>query len=226
MRLLEVFCGTKSMSNVFQKSGWETHTIDIDNRFNPSECINVLDFNYTKFNEHHFDHLHFSPPCQYMSQNQQTWYNRHKGRGNDKYLFTREIHNEKLIESDKLLHKIKDIIDYFNKATFTIENPHHNKFNCIKNRGILGYDYTLCDYCMYEYPLKKPTIFYNNFGLELKTCDKSHVHCNWDNYKGGGTDPYSRYKIPEVLCSDVFAQLMLKAPHNSCLKPHTESPDT
>ena len=64
-------------------------------------------------------------------QNQQTWYNRYKGRGDNKYLFTPEIHNEKLKESDLLLYKVKEIIDYFNNSTFTIENPYHNKFNSI-----------------------------------------------------------------------------------------------
>lgn len=207
MRILEVFCGNKSMSNIFEKFGYEAYTIDIEERFNPSECIDVLDFNYNKFTRSYFGHLHFSPPCRYMSQNQQTWYNRYKGRGTNKYLFTREIHNEKLKESDKLLYKIKEIINYFDKATFTIENPYHNKFNCIKNRNILDYDYTLCDYCMYDYPLKKPSIFYNNFGLKLKVCDKSHKHTHWGDFSGGGGNPYDRYRIPEKLCLDIYNQI-------------------
>ena len=127
MRLLEIFCGTKSVGKVFENNNWEVYSVDLEKRFNPTECINILDFDYKKFDKNYFNHLHFSPPCIYMSQNQQTWYNRYKGRGDNKYLFTPEIHNEKLKESDLLLYKVKEIINYFNNSTFTIENPYHNK---------------------------------------------------------------------------------------------------
>ena len=112
-KLLEIFCGTKSISKIFEKNGWETYTVDIESKYNPTECINILDFDYTKFDKQYFNHIHFSPDCRYMSQNQQTWYNRYKGRGDNKYLFTPEIHNEKLNDSDKLLHKVNEIINYF-----------------------------------------------------------------------------------------------------------------
>ena len=171
-KLLEIFCGTKSISKVFENNGWETYTVDIDSKYNPTECINILDFDYKKFDKSFFNHIHFSPDCRYMSQNQQTWYNRYKGRGDNKYLFTEEIHKERLKESDKLLHKINEIIDYFDNITFTIENPYHTKFNNITKRNILNYDYEIVDYCMYNHPIKKPTVFINNFNLKLKRCDK------------------------------------------------------
>ena len=211
MRLLEIFCGTKSVGKVFEDNNWEVYSVDIEKRFSPTECINILDFDYKKFDKNYFNHLHFSPPCIYMSQNQQSWYNRYKGRGDNKYLFTPEIHNEKLKESDLLLYKVKEIINYFNNSTFTIENPYHNKFNSIINRNILNYDYTICDYCMYNYPIKKPTVFLNNFNLKLNRCDKSHTHIEWSKWSGGGNSrPDERYKIPNELCIEIFNQVKKK----------------
>jgi len=205
-KLLEIFCGTKSISKVFENNGWETYTVDIDSKYNPTECINILDFDYKKFDKSYFNHIHFSPDCRYMSQNQQTWYNRYKGRGDNKYLFTPEIHNEKLNDSDKLLHKVNEIINYFENITFTIENPYHNKFNSIINRNILNYPYEIVDYCMYNHPVKKPTVFINNFNLKLKRCDKSHTHIEWKKFaRKDGLD--SRYKIPQELCIEIFNQV-------------------
>ena len=205
MRLLEIFCGTKSMGKVFEKNGWEVISIDIEKKWKPTICIDVLEWDYKSFDKNYFDHIHFSPPCIYMSQVQQSWYGRYKGRGDNKYLFTEEIHKERLKESDKLLHKINEIIDYFDNITFTIENPYHTKFNNITKRNILNYDYVVCDYCMYDYPIKKPTVFYNNFNLKLNRCDKSHTHTKWEKFYGGGNSILDeRYRLPEKLCEHIY----------------------
>ena len=205
MRLLEIFCGTKSMGKVFEKNDWEVISIDIEKKWKPTICIDVLEWNYKTFDKNYFNHIHFSPPCIYMSQLQQSWYNRYKGRGDNKYLFTEKIHREQLEESDKLLHKINEIIDYFDNITFTIENPYHTKFNNITKRNILNYDYVVCDYCMYDYPIKKPTVFYNNFNLKLNRCDKSHTHTKWEKFCGGGNSILDeRYRLPEKLCEHIY----------------------
>jgi len=211
MRILEIFCGNKSMSKIFEENDYETYTIDIDKRFNPTECIDVLDFDYHKFQPDYFQYLHFSPPCIHMSQNQQGWYGRYKGRGDKKYLFTPKIHKQNLLESDKLLYRCVDIINYFKNAKFTIENPHHTKFNSMFSRDIFDYDYTICNYCMYNHQLKKSTIFYNNFDLDLIKCDGNHKHTRFRDFEGGGGNPYERYKIPKLLCEDIFNQ------YKSCL---------
>lgn len=41
MKILELFCGTKSISNAFEKAGWETYTVDWDKRFSPELQIDV-----------------------------------------------------------------------------------------------------------------------------------------------------------------------------------------
>jgi len=205
MRLLEVFCGTKSVGKIFEKNDWEVISIDIEEKWKPTICIDVLEWDYKTFDKNYFNHIHFSPPCIYMSQQQQTWYGRYKGKGNNKYLFTKELHIELLKESDKLLHKINEIIDYFDNITFTIENPYHTKFNNITKRNILNYDYVVCDYCMYGSLIKKPTVFYNNFNLKLNRCDKSHTHTPYKIFCGGSNTPKDNvFRIPEKLCEEIF----------------------
>ena len=48
MKLLEIFCGTKSIGKVFEKNGWEVYSVDLEERFEPTECVDILDFDYKK----------------------------------------------------------------------------------------------------------------------------------------------------------------------------------
>jgi len=45
MKILELFCGTKSFSNVAKKREHEIFTIDFNKKFRPDLCINILNFN-------------------------------------------------------------------------------------------------------------------------------------------------------------------------------------
>ena len=208
-KLLEIFCGTKSVGKVFEKNDWEVISIDIEEKWKPTICSDILDWDYKTFDKNYFNHIHFSPPCIYMSQIQQSWYGRCKGTGENKYLFTKDIHIQQLEESDKILYKIKEIIEYFNNITFTIENPYHTKFNNITKRNILNYPFEIVDYCMYDYPIKKPTVFFNNFNLKLNRCDKLHTHKMWKKFCGGSnTGLEDRYMIPENLIETIFKQII------------------
>jgi len=205
-KLLEVFCGTKSIGKVFEKNGWEVISIDINEKYKPTIVIDILEWDYKIYDKKYFNHIHFSPPCIYMSQLQKCWYGRYKGYGKNKYLYTKEIHMKEMEESDKILYKIKEIIEYFENITFTIENPYHNFWNNISKRNILDYQYEIVNYCMYDYPTKKPTIIYNNFNLKLKKCDKSHNHIIWKKYSSK-SKLEDRYMIPEKLVESIFAQI-------------------
>ena len=46
MRSLDLFCGTKSFSKIAEEHGYETTTLDILERFNPSICCNIMDWDY------------------------------------------------------------------------------------------------------------------------------------------------------------------------------------
>ena len=43
MNTIELFCGTKSFSKVAEELGHTTHTLDVEAKFNPDFCRNILD---------------------------------------------------------------------------------------------------------------------------------------------------------------------------------------
>ena len=67
-----------------------------------------------------------------------------------------------------------------------------------------GIPYARVDYCMYGYHVKKTTIFFNNFGLDLARCDKNHIHTHWDKMS---RNKYDRYVIPPNLISAIKTQI-------------------
>lgn len=40
-KMLDLFCGTKSMSSVFEAAGWEVYTVDWEKKFNPTLCADI-----------------------------------------------------------------------------------------------------------------------------------------------------------------------------------------
>lgn len=56
-RILELFCGTKSISKVFVAHGWEAVTLDFDPQFAPDICGDIL----TTEIGGEFDVIHASP---------------------------------------------------------------------------------------------------------------------------------------------------------------------
>ena len=65
LKILELFCGTKNMSNTFKKKGHKTFTIDNNPSLDPDLCINILDFNISMIPEEFRkpDVIWASPPC-------------------------------------------------------------------------------------------------------------------------------------------------------------------
>ena len=44
MKILELYCGTKSFSNVAKDKGHEVFTVDFNPKFKPNICCNMLYF--------------------------------------------------------------------------------------------------------------------------------------------------------------------------------------
>ena len=57
-RLLELFCGTKSVGRAFEAAGWKVVSLDIVSKFKPT----ILCGDYTTF-PGHFDMVWASPVC-------------------------------------------------------------------------------------------------------------------------------------------------------------------
>ena len=205
MRLLELFSGTHSIAKEFPDA--EVISVDLDNKFNPTHNVDILDFDYKQYPSNHFDYIHASPPCIIYSQNQVSWYGRRKRHNitGEMVDWNREVHNECMELSDNLVKKSIEIIKYFKPKYWTLENPNHNNWNNIKYRDFMKeYEYAECNYCMYEYPISKPTLFFNNFNLKLEKCDRNHQHIPWEKFS---KNIYERYKIPQKLVREIKRQL-------------------
>ena len=61
-RLLELFCGTKSVGRAFEAAGWEVVSLDIVSKFEPTILCDIRSWDYTTF-PGHFDMVWASPIC-------------------------------------------------------------------------------------------------------------------------------------------------------------------
>ena len=48
-RLLELFCGTKSVGRAFEAAGWEVVSLDIVSKFEPTILCDIRSWDYTTF---------------------------------------------------------------------------------------------------------------------------------------------------------------------------------
>tara|TARA_R110000823_G_scaffold1011_7_gene4064 strand:- start:278 stop:895 length:618 start_codon:yes stop_codon:yes gene_type:complete len=198
-RLLELFCGTKSVGKVFEKENWEVISVDIEEKWNPTYCCDLLELDYKTLGK--FDFIWASVPCVSFS-------NMGGGHHRNKNL---EPLTDTAILGDMLLNKTLEIIDYF-KCLWVIENPRGYM------RHILKENYTTVNYCKYGSQFFKPTDIFNNFNFIGKTCEYEKkgkiVNCHHQrvsgshkNRKRGGIQRVSQeeaYKIPEKLIYDLL----------------------
>ena len=95
-RLLELFCGTKSIGRAFEAAGWEVVSLDIVSKFEPT----IL----TLFPPGHFDMVWASPVC--------TEYSR-----------ALTMRPRRLEEGDALVLRALEIMEHFDPLMWVIENP-------------------------------------------------------------------------------------------------------
>ena len=221
---LVLFSGTKSISKSINRlhPDWNVLTLDIDKKFNPSFCVDILKWDYkTELKDMNIDYIHASPVCKEFSQ------------------LKNDNRERDLDLGFSLLNKSLEIIKYLKHNNpdliYTIENP-RNSF--MRNHSVLKeiYKHTT-SYCKYGFKYQKITDFWTNMkDMKIKeVCNKKNP-CNVkiDNkyhpvrigYKNtdtlqlrddeyfkilrkeqglvGFNDTYFRYRIPDGLCDDII----------------------
>tara|TARA_R110000824_G_scaffold390454_1_gene586916 strand:- start:875 stop:1573 length:699 start_codon:yes stop_codon:yes gene_type:complete len=159
MRVLELFCGNKSIGKLCIQLGWESISLDFEKKYNPTHLANILDWDYKQYPKNHFDIVWASPPCTEYSLLQYSWY----GRKKNGIIFTQELHEEAMKNADKIVLRTFEIINYFDKCEeWFVENPggggQMGKRDIMK--GIPFYD---VDYCMYsDWGYRKRTRIWTN----------------------------------------------------------------
>ena len=168
INVLELFSGTKSVGKVCDSLGWNSVSVDL---LLPADHeVDILQFDYKQYPKDYFDIVWASPPCTEYSNLQNCWIGRKKKDG---ITVTKEIIEEKMNESDKLILKTLEIIEYFNPVLWFMENPQTGK---LKNREVVkGLPFYDIDYCMYsDWGYKKRTrIWTNKKDWDNKLCDGS-----------------------------------------------------
>jgi site-specific DNA-cytosine methylase len=208
MQCLELFCGTKSIGKLLEKNNYRVISLDFNKKYKPTHCIDILKFNYKQYPVGYFDIIWGSPDCRFYSKFQYCWLGRKKKDGE---IWTREKLEQNRLDSDKLLVKIFEIIDYFKPKLWCLENPQTGDMkNRIPMKNKPFYDADYCRYSSWGY--KKPTRFWTNrTGLKLKRCTKNCRNMVY-KMKNGKMVPTrhkknianirpitNRYRIPEKL---------------------------
>ena len=190
--MLELFSGSKAMSDTAQSLGFRTVTLDNDERNTPDIHANILDWNYHDRTWGTFDVLHASIPCEQFSQCNTS------GRPH--------------IEAARAVaRRTREIIDYFRrhnpKMIVVIENPKTSLLNNEKE-VIKGFHITDASYCCYGYPYRKDTRFFHNIpGLALSEC-ANDGKCFWarEHPMNVQSCPDAmRAVIPKCLCFSIIA---------------------
>lgn len=160
MKILELFCGTKSMSKVFERAGHECFTLDYERKFNPDICIDILKFDISMLPEKFRtpDVIWASPPCTAFSVAAigKNW-TEVKGVG----LVAKSA---RAIEGMAILEKTIAIIQELSPKLFFLENPRGAMRKMpIMTTAFAPVRHTLT-YCQYGERRQKPTDIWTNSG--------------------------------------------------------------
>lgn len=209
MKTLELFSGTKSISKEFEKAGHETFTVDIEERFNPDLCKDMMEVSLEELPKK-VDVIWASPPCQTFSVSS---ISRYWDKGQPK--------NSKAIIGRALLYKTLWIIEQLKPKYYFIENPRGMmRKECLliylQNNGAIRKTIT---YCQYGESRMKPTDIWTNCKswIPRPTCKNGDSCHDYQprGYKqkkegdaiGKGTqgmkDAEERSKIPVELCKEI-----------------------
>jgi len=204
MRSLDLFCGTKSFSKVAEEYGYETITLDILEKFNPTFCCDIMEWDYKQYPVGYFEVIWASPNCKdYSILN-----------------FLRKGLDKDLTESNNLVKKTLEIINYFNPKYWYLENPQTGKLKRQDFMTLLPYNDI--DYCKYGFEYRKRTRIWNNNPnwkgrilckkngkknnyCDIKTKENKHPNFRWiTRGKGGGTRWERRISIPQDLIKEII----------------------
>tara|TARA_R110002126_G_scaffold291537_1_gene453493 strand:- start:6135 stop:6842 length:708 start_codon:yes stop_codon:yes gene_type:complete len=169
MRVLELFKGTGSVGKCIKEyyPDAEVISLDILKKFNPTICVDILEWDYKQFPRGHFDLIWGSPECKIYSNLQYTLIGR-------KWKDRAEL-DEARLEHSKFVRKVLEIIDYFQPKRWYIENPY---YSTMRNLACMeGINSNRFDYCRFGYLYKKPTrIWSNRTNLTDMICNCVGIH--------------------------------------------------
>jgi site-specific DNA-cytosine methylase len=219
MKVLELFCGTKSISNAFKEAGHEVFTVDWEKDFNPSlradiSTLTVEDI--IKLCGGKPDIIWASPDCTSYSIAAISHHRERDASGNlrpkTEYAKFCDITNEHMLE----------LINAINPKYWFIENPRGGMRKMSFMKNLPRYTVT---YCQYGDTRMKPTDIWTNhpfpdFKPACHNGDPCHVSAPRGSRTGtqGLKGSKERSRIPKALCKhivDICTLLTNPAIHGS-----------
>lgn len=198
MKILELFCGTKSISKVFEERGHQVFTVDFDKQFKPDLCKDVLDLNLKDLPKEFRNPnvIWASPPCTTFSKlGMGTYYKNGKPISYKTYI------------GYAIALKTVEIIKELKPKYWFIENPR----GLLRNMHFMqNFHRNTITYCKYGAEYRKETdIWTNTSWIPKKKCnygDNCHIYVpHGDRSKGVGglKDAKTRSIIPKKLCEEI-----------------------
>lgn len=156
MKILELFCGTKSISSAFEKAGWETYTVDWEKDFNPDLQIDIGSLTkeqIIKLCGGVPDVIWASPDCTSYSI---AAISHHRTRDENGFLVPK---SEYAKFCDRVNRHVLDLIRELNPKYWFIENPRGGMRKTKWMQNLPRYTVT---YCQYGARTMKPTDIWTN----------------------------------------------------------------
>lgn len=204
MKVLDLFCGTKSIANAFEAKGHEVYTIDWDESFNPSLSADIGTLtaqDIIGLCGGVPDVIWASPDCTTYSV---AAISRHRRRDADGNLTPISDYAKRCDEVNKhLIELIKEL----NPRFWFIENPRAGLRTMSFMKDLPRYTVT---YCQYGENRQKPTdIWTNHKNPQFKPPCKPGAPCHEAAPRGSRTgtqalkNSVERSKIPILLCEHI-----------------------
>ena len=204
MKVLDLFCGTKSIANAFEARGHEVYTVDWDKQFNPTLAADIGSLTVAdiiRLCDGKPDVIWASPDCTTYSVCKISY---HRYKEEDGSLSPVTDYAKRCDEINR--HMISLIVALKPKYWF-IENPVAGMRKMDFMKGLPRYTIT---YCQYGENRQKPTdIWTNHPKPDFKPPCKQGAPCHEAAPRGSKTgtqglkNKIDRARIPKLLCEHI-----------------------
>ena len=194
MRFLNLCSGTQSVSEPFERNGWEVVNVDWDAKHKPTHQVDITTWT-PPYEDGHFDVIWASPDC--------TQYSRAR---------TTAKTPRDLVRADILVAACLRIIEQLQPKVWFLENPDSG---LLKTREVVrGLPFVIVDYCAYGACYRKRTRIWTFADWRPKLCDRSHLvdgkhikTAQRGGRKGCCDDRFTvdeLHRLPAALCDEIF----------------------
>jgi hypothetical protein len=202
MKVLELFSGSKVLSETFEERGHDTFTVDMEEDYDPDLAADILELEVSDLPEEFQDAdvVWASPPCTTFSV--ASLY---------RYWENGEPKNHKTYIGLAVAKKAFEIVQEIGPSYWFVENP---RGMLRKQHFVKPHRRLTVTYCQYGEDYMKPTDIWTNSDWTARPrCspgDQCHDEARRGESKSGGVqsidgahNTYNRSKLPVELCDEV-----------------------